>query len=82
MATQFAATIKWWAKSSQTNAKTKVTTTEDIYLQTIAQKYLSEKEQMVHKLKQYGVQAVLTSPGDLSVNTINKYLELKARGLI
>jgi len=61
---------------------TKVTTTEDIYLQTIAQKYLSEKEQMVQKLKQYGVQAVLTSPKDLSVNTINKYLELKARGLI
>lgn len=62
--------------------KTKVTTTEDIYLQTIAQKYLSEKEQMVQKLRQYGVQAVLTSPEDLSVNTINKYLELKARGLI
>ncbi|MFK7810234.1 MAG: DUF58 domain-containing protein [Saprospiraceae bacterium] len=62
--------------------KTKVTTTEDIYLQTIAQKYLSEKEQMVQKLRQYGVQAVLTSPADLSVNTINKYLELKARGLI
>ncbi|MFT4666406.1 MAG: hypothetical protein ACI9XB_003372 [Gammaproteobacteria bacterium] len=51
-------------------------------MQTIAQKYLSEKEQMVQKLKQYGVQAVLTSPADLSVNTINKYLELKARGLI
>ncbi len=62
--------------------KTEVTRTEDIYLQTIAQKYLSEKEQMVQKLKQYGVQAVLTSPADLSVNTINKYLELKARGLI
>lgn len=62
--------------------KTKVTTTEDIYLQTIAQKYLSEKEQMVQKLKQYGIQGILTSPADLSVNTINKYLELKARGLI
>jgi uncharacterized protein (DUF58 family) len=62
--------------------KTQVSTTEDIYLQTIAQKFLSEKEQMVQKLKQYGVQAVLTSPEDLSVNTINKYLELKARGLI
>ena len=62
--------------------KSKVTTTEDIYLQTIAQKFLSEKEQMVHKLRQYGVQAVLTSPESLSVNTINKYLELKSRGLI
>ncbi len=63
-------------------AKKRVTTTEDIYLQTVAQKFISEKEQMVQKLKQYGVQAVLTSPEDLSVNTINKYLELKSRGLI
>ncbi len=63
-------------------AKKRVTTTEDIYLQTVAQKFISEKEQMVQKLKQYGVQAVLTSPADLSVNTINKYLELKSRGLI
>ena len=59
-----------------------VTTTEEIYLQTIAQKFLSEKEQMVHKLKQFGIQAVLTRPEDLTVNTINKYLELKSRGLI
>ncbi len=63
-------------------AKKRVTTTEEIYLQTVAQKFISEKEQMVQKLKQYGVQAVLTSPEDLSVNTINKYLELKSRGLI
>ncbi len=62
--------------------KTEVSNTEDIYLQTIARKFLSEKEQMIHKLRQYGVQAVLTSPEDLSVNTINKYLELKSRGLI
>ncbi len=56
--------------------------TEDIYLQTIAQKYVTEKIQMVNKLKQYGIQAVLTKPEDLSVNSINKYLELKSRGLI
>lgn len=63
-------------------AQKEVETTEDIYLQTIAQKYLSEKEQMVQKLKQFGIQAVLTRPENLTVNTINKYLELKARGLI
>jgi len=63
-------------------AQKEVKTTEDIYLQTIAQKYLSEKEQMVQKLKQFGIQAVLTRPEDLTVNTINKYLELKSRGLI
>lgn len=55
---------------------------EDIYRQTVARKYLAEKTAMVTKLRQYGIQAVLTRPENLSMNTINKYLELKARGLI
>ena len=63
-------------------AKLKVETTQDIYHQTIAQKFLNEKSQMVHKLKQYGIQAILSKPEELSVNSINKYLELKSRGLI
>ena len=33
----------------------------------------NEKSQMVQKLKQYGIQAILTKPQDLSVNSINKY---------
>lgn len=55
---------------------------EGMYQQTMARKYLSEKAQMVLTLRQYGIQSVLTRPEDLSINTINKYLELKARGLI
>lgn len=55
---------------------------EDIYYQTIAQKFLNEKRQMVQKLRKFGIQAVITNPEELSINTINKYLELKARGLI
>lgn len=58
------------------------TNVEGIYQQTIARKFLAEKGAMVQKLRQYGIQAVLTSPEDLSMDTINKYLELKARGLI
>jgi uncharacterized protein (DUF58 family) len=58
------------------------TSVEGIYQQTIARKFLAEKSAMVQKLRQYGIQAVLTRPEDLSMNTINKYLELKARGLI
>ncbi|MEN0045434.1 MAG: DUF58 domain-containing protein [Bacteroidota bacterium] len=55
---------------------------EDIYHQTIAQKFVNEKRTMVQKLQQYGIQAVLTRPEDLSLQTVNKYLELKSRGLI
>jgi uncharacterized protein (DUF58 family) len=57
-------------------------TTEEIYHQTIAKKYMSEKVQMMQKLRQHGIQTILTRPEDLSINTINKYLELKSRGFI
>ena len=62
--------------------KKEATTTEEIYHQTIAQKLMNDKLQMMQKLKQYGIQTILTRPEDLSINTINKYLELKSRGLI
>lgn len=57
-------------------------TVEDIYHKTIAENHVHDKEQMVSKLQQYGIQAILTTPEDLSMNTLNKYLELKSRGLI
>jgi uncharacterized protein (DUF58 family) len=59
-----------------------VNTMEDIYHQTIAHKFLHEKARMVQILRQYGIQAILTPPEELTINTINKYLELKSRGLI
>lgn len=57
-------------------------TIRDIYYHTIAQKYSSEKKQIIQQLGQYGIQSILTDPKDLSIHTINKYLELKARGMI
>jgi len=56
--------------------------TEGIYLQTVARGFVTEKRQIVSTLRRYGIQAVLTRPEDLSVDTVNKYLELKARGMI
>lgn len=55
---------------------------EDMYNQTIARKFLAEKRAMVQKLRQHGIQAVLTAPEELSIQAVNKYMELKARGLI
>lgn len=59
-----------------------VNSIEEIYHQTIAQKFISEKNKIVQELKRYGIQAILTSPENLSINSINKYLELKSRGMI
>lgn len=54
----------------------------DIAHQTIAEDFIYEKRLMARKLQQHGIQTVLTRPEDLTVNTINKYLEIKARGLL
>ncbi|MEA5138808.1 DUF58 domain-containing protein [Arcicella rigui] len=57
-------------------------TTEEIYHKTIAEKYFYEKHQIVRELAQYGIQALLTAPQNLTISTVNKYLELKSRGMI
>lgn len=53
-----------------------------IYAQTIARKYLSEKQQIAHRLRKSGIFTVLTQPRNLTMASINQYLELKARGLV
>lgn len=63
-------------------AQSSASTIQDIYLNTIAQKFIHDKNRIVKELERYGIQTVLTSPQDLTVNTINKYLELKSRGLV
>ena len=56
--------------------------TEEIYLKTIGEKFSFEKKQIVKELTQYGIQIILTAPQNLTANTVNRYLELKARGMI
>ncbi|WP_027001837.1 DUF58 domain-containing protein [Hugenholtzia roseola] len=53
-----------------------------VYQQTIAHKFVLDKRIIAEELRRHGIQCILTKPQDLSVNTINKYLELKARGMI
>ncbi len=55
---------------------------EGIYIKTIADRFSYEKKQIVKELRRHGILSVLTSPQNLSVDVINKYLELKARHMI
>ena len=55
---------------------------EQVYTKTIAEKFAFEKRMIAKELQQYGIQSILTTPQQLTINTINKYLELKARQLI
>jgi uncharacterized protein (DUF58 family) len=52
---------------------------EDIYIKTIAEKFIYDKKLIVKELTKYGIQSILSTPQNLTINTINKYLELKAK---
>jgi len=54
-------------------------TLEDIYIKTIADRFLYEKKLMAKELAQFGILSVFTSPENLTVQTVNKYLEIKTR---
>lgn len=60
----------------------KAQNTHDVYRKMVAEKVRFEKEQIVAELRKNGILSLLSSPADLTLNTINRYLELKARGMI
>ena len=63
----------------RTFANTPARKTEDTYQRVIAEKFAYEQHLIVQTLRQYGIQALLTTPNNLSVDVINKYLEMKSR---
>jgi uncharacterized protein (DUF58 family) len=52
---------------------------EGLYIKTIAEKFAYEKRLIVKELNQHGIATILTAPEFLTVQTVNKYLEIKAR---
>jgi uncharacterized protein (DUF58 family) len=57
-------------------------TVQEIYDKVIAEKFAFEKRLIVNELRKYGIYSVLTKPENLTLDTINKYLEIKARGIL
>jgi uncharacterized protein (DUF58 family) len=60
----------------------KANNVEDVYVKTIADKLAYEKRLVVKELLKYGILSIISSPQNLTVNTINKYLELKAKQVL
>ena len=52
---------------------------KDIYYKTFAQRATMDKEKIANELRANGIQVILTKPEELSINTVNKYLEIKAK---
>jgi uncharacterized protein (DUF58 family) len=62
--------------------ESKADSVESLYTKTIAEQFAYEKKLIVKELQQHGIFTILTAPQNLTVNTVNKYLELKARQAI
>ncbi len=54
----------------------------EVYHQTYGEQILFEKQLIINKLKSLGILTIYTEPNHLTVNTINKYLEVKSRGIL
>ena len=54
---------------------------KDYYEHAIAAKIDNEQSLIISTLRQYGINSLLTTPQHLSVNIINRYLEMKSRQL-
>lgn len=55
---------------------------EDLYIRTIAGKFVHEKQLIVKELQNAGILSILSPPEKVTVNTINKYIEIKTRQAI
>ncbi|QQQ26669.1 DUF58 domain-containing protein [Chryseobacterium indoltheticum] len=55
---------------------------QGIYDEIIAEKFEFEKKLIIQELRKYGIYSVYTLPENLNVDVINKYLEIKARGIL
>ena len=54
---------------------------KEYYEHSIAAKIDHEQTLIINTLRQFGINSLLTSPQNLSVNVINRYLEMKSRGM-
>jgi len=55
---------------------------DDVFRKSMAEKLSYDKHLIVKELNRYGIHTILSAPQNLTVNSINKYLEFKSRGLI
>lgn len=55
---------------------------QEVYDKIIAEKFEYEKKLIIHELRKYGIHSIYTLPENLNINVINKYLEIKARGIL
>jgi uncharacterized protein (DUF58 family) len=68
--------IKECCKNKSTDAH--ATTDEQRCQREVAEKFVAEKQLVSATLRQYGILSLLTSPQELTVDVINRYLAVRA----
>lgn len=63
-------------------ANEKASNVQEVYDKVIAEKFIFEKKLIVSELKKFGIHSLLTAPEKLTIDSINQYLEIKARGIL
>ena len=53
---------------------------EDVYVKATAESLALEKREITRTLERHGVGALLTTPERLTVDAVNRYLQIKAEG--
>lgn len=54
----------------------------EIYKRMVARQMVADKRQMAIELGNHGIQTVVCKPQELNISVLNKYIELKAKGMI
>lgn len=54
----------------------------DSYDIAVLENYSLEKQLIVNRIQRENIQALLVEPNLLGISTINKYLELKSKGIM
>ncbi|WP_420457155.1 DUF58 domain-containing protein [Rubrivirga sp.] len=55
---------------------------EDVYVKATAESLALEKREIVRTLERHGIGALLTTPERLTVDAVNRYLQIKAQGAL
>jgi uncharacterized protein (DUF58 family) len=55
---------------------------QEVYSRMVARQMVADKRQMSIELGNHGIQSVVCQPSELSIAVLNRYLELKAKGMV
>jgi hypothetical protein len=70
--------VEWAAQNGKATGKEGI---EGYYQRVEAQKFVYDQRLIAQTLRQYGIQSLLTTPRQLSVDVINKYLAIRVLGV-